>query len=309
MPGKKQIRAIGGRILAALGLGLLSGCSDKYPVLDPAGPVGEEELHLIVLSAILTAVVVIPVIILLIVIVARYRERPNRKAPYQPEWADSKKLEIVWWSIPVVIILILGTFTVKSTFHLTKPPSAVGSPLTIEVTSLDWKWVFMYPEQGVATVNYVTIPTGRPIQFVLTADAPMNSFWIPKLGGQEYVMPGMAMRLWLQSNQVGVFTGKGANFTGRGFAHMSFDVHSENEQDFNAWVNKIKASSPALTEQQYNDLVKPGVVGVMSFSSYPQDIYKNTVIKNGGLHMNNWFFKSNDSGGNNLDMNRGMKMD
>ncbi|MFC4619778.1 cytochrome aa3 quinol oxidase subunit II [Camelliibacillus cellulosilyticus] len=282
-----------GTILAIIGLFLLSGCSERFPVLDPAGPVGETQYRLILISALLTLIVVIPVIILLIVIVIRYRDKPKRKAPYRPEWDDNKKLEIVWWAIPIIIIAVLGFFTVKTTYQLAKPPATTAEPLTIEVTSLDWKWLFTYPEQGVATVNHVEIPTGRPIQFVLTADAPMNSFWIPELGGQEYTMPGMAMRLWLQSNKDGVFTGKGANFTGKGFAHMSFKVHSKNQKDFDQWVEKVKASAPKMTEQKYQDLTKPSVVDPMSFSAYPKDLYKNIVIKNGGMHMNDWFFKEN----------------
>lgn len=276
-----------GLVLGAFGLLALSGCSEKFPVLHPVGPVGEQELFLIKFSTLLAAIVVIPVIALLIFIVYRYRDKPDNQAPYQPEWSESKTLEFVWWAIPILIIGILGAVTAKQTFALTHPPKNSGEPLTIQVTSLDWKWVFMYPDQHIATVNYAEIPAGRPIQFVLTADAPMNSFWVPALGGQEYAMPGMAMRLWLQADKTGTYKGKGANFTGKGFAHMTFDVKSVNESDFNKWVADVKKSAPALTKAGYKELRKPSVMGKKSFSSYPKDLFMDTVMKNGGKYMNN----------------------
>ncbi len=176
-------------------------------VLDPAGPVGREELHLIILSAVLVGIVIIPVIGLLAYIVWRFRDKPGNTAPYRPKWSESRVLEIIWWGIPIIIVGILGSATVKTTFALVKPPtqSADMTPITVDVTSLDWKWLFMYPGQKIATVNYAVIPTGVPVQFELTADAPMNSFWVPQLGGQEYTMPGMAMRLWLEATRTGKY--------------------------------------------------------------------------------------------------------
>lgn len=283
-----------GLVLGAFGLLALSGCSEKFPVLNPVGPVGEQELFLIKFSIVLVLIVLIPVLALLVFIVHRYRDTPDNKAPYCPDWNDSKKLEFVWWAIPILIIGILGTVTVKQTFALTHPPKNSGEPLTIQVTSLDWKWVFMYPEQHIATVNYAEIPAGRPIQFVLTADAPMNSFWVPALGGQEYTMPGMAMRLWLQADKTGTYKGKGANFTGKGFAHMTFDVKSVNESDFNKWVAEVKKTAPALTKAGYKELRKPSVMGKKSFSSYPDGLFTDTVMKNGGKYMNNhWMMMDN----------------
>ncbi|GGE44155.1 quinol oxidase subunit 2 [Pullulanibacillus camelliae] len=281
-----------GFILLILCLIFLTGCSEKYPVLHPVGPVGEKERNLIILSAVLMAIVIIPVIALLAFIVYRYRDKPNNRAPYKPNWDDSKILEFVWWGIPIIIIAVLSIYTVRDTFALTKPPANTGEPISIQVTSLDWKWVFFYPDEGVATVNYIDIPAGRPVQFELTSDAPMNSFWIPALGGQEYTMPGMAMRLWLQANKVGTYTGKGANFTGKEFSKMSFAVHVKKETDFDQWVKALKNQSPQLTEAGYKQLKKPGVVGKKSFSSYPKDIFHDTVMKNGGKYMNNdWMMK------------------
>ncbi|HET7580209.1 MAG TPA: ubiquinol oxidase subunit II [Bacillales bacterium] len=271
--------------ITLLSLVLLSGCDERFPVLHPAGPVGKEELHLIILSVILVSVVIIPVFGLLAFILIRYRDKPGNEAPYRPNWSESKWLEIVWWSIPVVIVVILGTFTVKSTFSLTKPPSNNGEPMTVEVMSLDWKWLFLYPEQGVATVNYVNIPAGRPIQFILSSDAPMNSFWVPALGGQEYTMPGMAMSLWLQGNEIGTYVGKGANFTGKGFSHMHFKVHVLAEGEFEKWAQQLKNKSPVLTKTGYEKLSQPSVIGTKSFSAFPVNLYKNIVMRDGGKYM------------------------
>ncbi|GGH75697.1 cytochrome aa3 quinol oxidase subunit II [Pullulanibacillus pueri] len=290
-----------GFFILIIGLLFLTGCSDKYPVLNPVGPAGEREKNLIVLSAVLMGIVVAVVIALLAFIVYRYRDKPNNKAAYKPNWDDSKILEVVWWAIPIIIIGVLSFYTVRDTFALTKPPKNSGEPITIEVTSLDWKWMFFYPDQDVATVNYIDVPAGRPIQFVLTSDAPINSFWIPALGGQEYTMPGMAMRLWLQANEVGTYTGKGANFSGKHFEDMTFDVNVVKETDFNKWVDKVKDTSHALTKQEYQKLAKPGVIGEKSFSSYPKSIFMDTVNKNGGLYMNNdWMMK---------DMNKSDEME
>jgi cytochrome aa3-600 menaquinol oxidase subunit II len=281
-----------GLFLGALGLLFLTGCSSKFPVLDPVGPVGKEELHLIILSTILVAIVIIPVIALLFFIVYRYRDTPGNKAPYTPEWSESKWLEIIWWGIPVIIIGILSVITVKETFALTKPPANSGEPITIQVTSLDWKWMFTYPDQNIATVNYVEIPAGRPVQFVLTSDAPINSFWVPALGGQEYTMPGMALRLWLQADETGTFIGKGANFSGKGFEHMSFKVISKSEANFNKWVSKVKKTEPAMTNQDYANLTKQGITTPTTYSSYPKGLYTDIVMKNGGKYMPNmWYMK------------------
>ncbi len=268
---------------------LLSGCGPQYMVLDPAGPVGREELHLIILTAVLTGIVIVPVIILLAYIVLRYRDKPGNTAPYRPQWSESKVLEYVWWGIPIAIIAIISVFTAKTTFALTKPPaeSKQVTPLTIQVTSLDWKWLFQYPGQGIATVNYAKIPTGVPIQFELTADAPMNSFWVPQLGGQEYTMPGMAMRLWLEADKAGTYYGHGANFTGKGFAHMDFHVIATSDANFNSWVQQIKSSSPSLTMVGYDKLKQPGETGNLSYSSFPPNLFNSTIWAEGGRYMPN----------------------
>lgn len=263
---------------------LLSGCGSEYQVLDPAGPVAQTELHLIVMSALLMLVVIIPVFILFFYIVYRYRDRPGNTAPYEPNHQDSRVLETIWWGIPILIVAILGAYTIKTTFILTKPPTNT-TPITVEVTSMDWKWLFQYPGSHIATVNYLDIPVGVPVQFVLTSNAPMNSFWVPRLGGQEYTMPGMAMRLWLQASYPGAYYGHGANFTGRGFTHTTFYVYAKPMAQFNAWVQSVKKTAQPLTMAEYKQLGVPGIVGNLTFSSYPKNSFYNTVMNDGGKYM------------------------
>ncbi len=293
---------------------LLTGCSPEFQVLDPAGPVGKTEEHLIILSAILVAIVLVPVFILLAIILYRYRDKPGNTAPYNPEWVHSRTLEYVWWGIPIVIVAILGVYTAKTIFSLTEPPEANGNvkPLTIDVISLDWKWLFEYPDQKIATVNYCEIPTGVPVQFQVTADAPMNSFWIPQLGGQEYTMPGMAMGLWLEADKPGKYDGYGANFTGAGFAHMNFNVVAASESDFNAWVKHVKTTAPQLTMAGYNELKQPGLAQPTSYSAYPPGLFNDVVVQNGGQYMYGSQKPSNsssknmkNSSGNMSNMNMG----
>lgn len=264
----------------------ITGCTrEQFLVFNPVGPVAQIERHLINVSILLVLIVVVPVMILLWVILHRYRDKPGRTAPYQPEWSESLTLEVVWWGIPIVIIGILGFLTVQTTFALTRPPEKNAKPVTIHAISLNWKWVFLYPDQKVATVNYVELPTRRPVQFVLTADAPMNSFWIPQLGGQEYSMPGMAMRLWLQADKPGTYFGRGAQFTGEQTAFNTFKVYAVSTPDFDAWAAKTRNSAPAMTNATYTSLQQQNLVKMLSYSSYPPNIFNDVVMADGGMYM------------------------
>lgn len=281
---RKTTSLLGLAITAGLSL-LTTGCGERYLVFRPVGPVGQVEKELIILSIILVLAVIIPVILLLWHIVWRYRDVPGNPAPYDPEWSESHVLEVIWWGIPIVIVGVLGAFTVRDTFLLTKPPERTAAPLTVQVTSLNWKWLFQYPDQKIATVNYCEIPTNRPIQFILSANGPMNSFWVPQLGGQEYAMPGMAMRLWLQADRSGVYYGHGANFTGRGFAHMAFNVIARPRAEFDGWVRQVRHSAPVLTRVGYQSLVQSSIVKPMAFSAYAPGIFESALLKEGGMYM------------------------
>ncbi|MFC7749177.1 ubiquinol oxidase subunit II [Paenibacillus thermoaerophilus] len=258
---------------------LLSGCTDKVIVLDPKGPIGEAQKDLIYLSTILCLIVIVPVLLLTAWVVWRYRDKPGRKAAYKPEWEHNTKLEIIWWTIPILIIIALGTVTVKYTYALepSKPIESEKEPVTIQVTSLDWKWLFKYPDEGIATVNYVNIPEDVPIRFQLTSETAMNSFWIPQLGGQIYTMSGMAMTLYLQADEPGTYYGSGANFTGEHFAKMTFDVNAMPQEEYDEWVKQAKASGNPLTEEGYEQLKIPGTTGTHTFSSFPKGLFEKVV--------------------------------
>ncbi|MFD1957099.1 ubiquinol oxidase subunit II [Paenibacillus thailandensis] len=259
---------------------LLSGCSEQYLVLDPKGPIGESQRDLIYISAILCAIILIPVLIMTAVIVWKYREN-NKEAQYKPKWEHSTKLESIVWGVPTIIIIVLAAFTIKYTFDL-EPSKAIASehePVTIQVTSLDWKWLFTYPEEGIATVNYLKFPEDVPIRFQLTSDQAMNSFWIPQLGGQIYTMSGMAMTLYLQADEAGEYYGSGANFTGEHFAQMTFTAEAVSGEEYDAWIQEVKSSSQELTMDGYHKLAEKGTSDVQSFSSFPEGLFEQIVTQ------------------------------
>lgn len=262
---------------------LMTGCSDKLIVLNPKGEIGKQQLDLIIISTLLCLVVIVPVLILTFYIVWKYRQRKNQTTKYDPEWEHSSKLEAIWWGIPIVIIAILAVITVQYTYKLepSKPLEHEAEPIVIQVTSLDWKWLFQYPEQDIATVNYLQFPEDVPIQFQLTSDAPMNSFWIPQLGGQIYTMSGMAMKLHLIADEPGEYLGMGANFSGRDFGKMEFKAKATSQEEFDAWVKEVKDTSPALTNEGYEQLAVPGVSEVETFSSIPEGLFDRIVTKYG----------------------------
>lgn len=260
---------------------LLSGCSSlKTGVLNPQGPVAKEQYDLIMWSVVLMSIVFIAVIVLFVYMLVKYRAKSSNEDYVEPEEKENKWLEVIWTTIPVVIIIALAIPTVKSTFKLEKSPSPNQKPITIQVTSADWKWIFKYPEQGIETVNYVKIPANVPIRFELNAVGPMNSFWVPELGGQEYTMPGMTMYLWLEADNPGTYIGRSANFSGKDFTHMQFNVHSATQSDFDAWVTKVKKTAPKQTEAMFKELLKPGLVKEQTYSSYP-DVDVNKLDEKG----------------------------
>jgi len=260
---------------------ILSGCSEQYLVLDPKGPIAAAQKDLILITTLICAVIAIPVFAITAVIVWRYRERPNSKASYKPNWEHSTKLETIWWGIPIIAIAILAVITVNYTYKL-EPAVAIQSekePIEIQVTSLDWKWLFTYPDQGVATVNYFKAPVDTPIRFKLTSDMAMNSFWIPNLGGQLYTMSGMAMTLHLLADEEGQYYGSGANFTGEHFAQMTFTADITSQEEFDAWVSEVKTTERALTETDVEKLKEQGTAEVAQFSSFPDNVFYDIMMQ------------------------------
>lgn len=234
----------------------LAGCQGG--VLDPKGQVGVDEKYLIIISTLLMLLVVIPVIVMTLYFAWKYREGREHEI-YAPKWAHSGKIETTIWLVPVAIIVILGAITWRSTHALDpyKPLAHEREPLTVEVVSLNWKWLFIYPEQGVASVNELVFPTDVPVQFKITSESTMNSFFIPQLGSQIYSMAGMETRLNLIANEPGSYKGFSANYSGAGFSDMHFEAVATDEASFNKWVASLKRGSPALTSERYSKLAKP----------------------------------------------------
>ncbi|SFK68914.1 ubiquinol oxidase subunit II [Methylophaga sulfidovorans] len=258
---------------------LLSGC--KAGVLDPKGPIGHDERTLIITAVLLMLVVVIPVIVMTIAFAWKYRAS-NKKAEYRPNWSHSNKIEVVVWTVPCIIILILGTITWKTTHSLDpfKPLETADNqkPITIEVVALDWKWLFIYPEQHIATVNQVTFPENVPVRFKVTSDTVMNSFFIPQLGSQIYAMAGMQTEVNLLAHETGTFDGMSAHFSGDGFAHMNFKAIATSQSQFNEWVNKVKQAQDPLDQASYDALAKPSEQNpVAYYSSVKPDLFKSIV--------------------------------
>ena len=259
---------------------LLSGCSHLI-VLNPKGVIAVAEKKLLIDAVLLMLIIVVPVIVLTFVIARRYRSS-NLKAKYTPNWSHSVMLELIWWSIPLAIIIVLATLTWISTHKLDpyRPLDSKTKPMIIQVVALDWRWLFIYPEQNIATINFVEFPVNKPVTFVLTADAPMNSFQIAQLGGQIYAMPGMATRLNLMANEIGDYSGRSVNFSGDGFADMTFVARVSSEEGFEQWVETVKQSSQALTFDVYNQLV-PNTEDsrVRYFSSATPNLFDKIIMK------------------------------
>ncbi|UJL45859.1 cytochrome aa3 quinol oxidase subunit II [Virgibacillus sp. NKC19-16] len=257
-------------LLAVVAL-FLSGCGE-LAVLDPKGPVAQSQKDLILYSLIFMVGIIVVVFSLFAFMLYKYRDnKPNRKeGDYKPNLHGNLKIEIVWTVIPILIVTALSIPTVETIFDLEEPPesSADREPLVVYATSADWKWFFSYPEQGIETVDYLNIPTDRAIEFRLSSAESMASFWVPQLGGQKYNMAGMENILYLQADETGVFQGRNANFTGEGFTGQTFDVNAQEEEAFNEWVEATQNQAPELTQQTYDELLKPGLLeDEMEFSS------------------------------------------
>lgn len=285
-------RAPVARTAAALALtGALSACNTV--VLKPAGDVAQQQGDLVVVSTLLMLLIVVPVMLAVALFAWRYRAS-NKDAHYEPDWDHSTQLELLIWAAPLLIIICLGALTFVSTHLLDPyrtiariddktPIAADAKPLEVEVVALDWKWLFIYPEQGIATVNELVVPAGRPLQFRITASSVMNSFYVPAMAGQIYAMPGMETRLHAVMNKTGDdFVGFSANYSGAGFSGMRFKTRSVTDADFGAWVSSVKAGGEAgagaLDAAKYLQLEKPSEnVPATHYASVDADLFNKVV--------------------------------
>ena len=244
---------------------LVAGCNTV--VLNPSGDIAVQQRDLLVRSTVLMLLIIIPVMALTVWFAWKYRAT-NREARYEPDWHHSTRLELVIWSAPLLIVICLGALTWLGTHLLDpyrtldriapgKPVTQDNRPLEVKVVALDWKWLFIYPEYGIATVNELAVPVNRPIALSITASSVMNSLYIPHLAGQVYAMPGMETKLHGVLNAPGVSEGFSANYSGAGFSGMRFTVRSVSDADFQKWLQDVRNTDAELTRAGYVELAKP----------------------------------------------------
>ncbi|MEX6701103.1 cytochrome aa3 quinol oxidase subunit II [Peribacillus frigoritolerans] len=247
---------------------VLTGCDNPLMVLDPKGPVAATQADVIMISIWTMAFVVLVVMVLYIFMIMKYRASKQRDDYEPPHIEGSKVLEIIWVAIPIIIVAFLSVVTVKTTNEVEATPKGYGDqePLVIYASSSNWKWHFSYPEEDIETVNYLFIPTNRPIEFKLYSFGPISSFWIPQLGGQKYAMSDMVNTLHLAADVPGEYMGRNSNFSGSGFAQQTFNVNALSAKDYDKWVDEIKATAKPITEEKFNELLKPGHVGQSTYT-------------------------------------------
>lgn len=244
---------------------LLAGCNAV--VMKPHGDIAQQQANLIVTATLLMMLIIVPVMALTLYFAYRYRQS-NTEATYTPDWDHSTRLELIIWGAPLLIIIALGAITWISTHKLDpfrpldriaegKPLAADVKPLEVYVVSMDWKWLFIYPEQGIATINEMAAPVDRPIHFRFTSTSVMNTFYVPALAGMIYTMPGMETQLHAVINKAGVYDGQSANYSGAGFSGMRFKFHGLPDEEFARWIDSNKVGGNTLTRADYMQLEQP----------------------------------------------------
>lgn len=270
------------RFAALAPLAFIAAC--KPVVLAPAGDVAAQQRDVLVISTLLMLLIIVPVILLVIYFAWKYRAA-NRDAEYDPDFHHSTRLELVIWAAPLLIIICLGALTWVGTHMLDPyrrldrisadtPIEADYAPLQVQVVAMDWKWMFIYPEYGIATVNEFATPVDRPVEFSITATSVMNAFYIPAMAGMIYAMPAMETKLHGVLNHEGIYDGFSAHYSGHGFSHMRFKAHAVPEADFEGWVAKVRAEGGALDRATYTEIEKPSENNpVAYFNSVEADLY------------------------------------
>jgi cytochrome o ubiquinol oxidase subunit 2 len=269
-------------VIATISLAVWYLHSHTISVLQPRGQIGQQERQLMWYAALLALVVITPVFVMTFVISMKYREGNKKKQKYNPNFDHHRGIEFIWWAIPLAIIAVLAVITWRSAHQLDpyKPLNSQKKPVTIQVVSLDWKWLFIYPDKHIATVNFVEFPTNTPINFEITSDTVMNSFWVPQLGGQIYAMPGMSTQLHLMADKNGDYAGSSANISGKGFSGMKFTARAASDADFSAWVQSTQHTSLQLDQTTYTALAKQSENNPWTYYRAPQtDLYDTIVDK------------------------------
>jgi len=278
---KKRLSLILIGVAVAITLAAVFLHGHNFAVLNPQGEVGRKERNLMYVALVMSLVVVIPVFVMLFGFAWTYREG-NKKAMYKPNWDHNRTIESIWWGVPTLLITILAVIAWNSSHDLDPYKALVSNkqPIQVEVVALDWKWLFIYPQQNIASVNFLQFPVDTPVNYTITSDAPMNSFWIPSLGGQVYAMSGMTTQLHLMANKIGDFEGSSANISGTGFAGMRFVARASSQADFDSWVAMVKGQDTPLNTTDYKNLAKPSENNPASYySSVQSNLFDDILLK------------------------------
>jgi cytochrome o ubiquinol oxidase subunit 2 len=267
-------------VVVLISAAMLSGCTEG--VLDPQGPIASAERLIMFNATGIMLAIVIPTMLATLAVAFWYRSS-NSRATYLPDFNYSGRLEILVWSIPIMTVLLVGGVAWVGSYDLDppKPITSTVKPLRVQVVSLDWKWLFIYPEQGIASVNQLTIPVGAPVSFELTSSGVMNSFFVPQLAGQIYTMAKMVTRLNLQADHPGTYRGMSANYSGAGFSDMYFAVDVVADEKFAQWLSATRSAGPVLDAQSYSALVKPSqAIAPFTYRAAAPDLF-NTILTAG----------------------------
>jgi cytochrome o ubiquinol oxidase subunit 2 len=268
-------------ILGVIGIVIVLA-NENALVVHPRGLIAQHILLLIIINITLMLLIILPTYVLLFVVVRRLCIK-NEKENYDPDNSSGIFEQSLMWGLPTIVVIAMTTVTWYAAHKLDpyKPIESEADPITIQVVAMDWKWLFIYPELGIATLNFFYIPEQIPIHFQLTADnAPMNSFWIPQLSGQIYSMTGMSTQLHVMANGIGDYVGRGAEINGEGYSGMKFLVKSVSAKDFEDWIAQVKTSSHHLTEEFYLELVKPAInTSHIPFSKVEDNLYHKIIHK------------------------------
>src|SRR6266446_4628345 len=261
-----------------IGVATLGGCTDG--VFDPKGPVALAERQILLNALGIMLAIVIPVILATLGVAFWFRAS-NERARYRPSFTYSGRLEMLVWSIPAMTVFLVGGVAWVGSHDVSprKPIVSTVRPLRVQVASLDWKWLFIYPEQGVASVNRLTIPVGTPVNLELTSSGVMNSFFVPQLGGQIYTMAGMITRLHLQADHPGTYRGFSAQFSGAGFSDMHFDADAVTDEKLAQWLDAARTAGPELDAKTYADLAKPSAaVAPFTYRAVAPGLFNNIMV-------------------------------
>jgi cytochrome o ubiquinol oxidase subunit 2 len=261
-----------------IGAVTLGGCSEG--VLDPQGPIAAADRQILLNSLGIMLAIVIPVILAILGVAFWFRES-NERARYRPNFTYSGRIELLIWSIPAMTVFLVGGVAWVGAHDVSprKPIASTVKPLRVQVASLDWKWLFIYPDQGIASVNRLTIPVGTPVSLELTSSGVMNSFFVPQLGSQIYTMAGMTTRLHLLADHPGTYRGFSAQFSGEGFADMHFDADAVTDEKFVQWLDSARSAGPELDAKTYADLAKPSTaVAPFTYRSVAPGLFDTIVV-------------------------------